>query len=633
MNALPEIATGIELENRFRAAPSEKERLSCGEDLLRCYTYTQPDKALVLLEQLTEGSSHRHSAFLWKTRGLLASQRNDLAQAFYAFKEALQAAETEGSPEMMAEVLLDHIALDLNRSALPDAELHLDMAGRAFRQQPRSRLSFRMLVRQGFMELHDHRESAALTSFLQAERLLPAMHGQWTWEDLDHLALLHGGMGEVYAASGERELARQSFQKALGISRRYGLVNRLVWHLLLAGNAALALERWDEAESLYREVAGCALAAGQEGARAGALANLGFILLRKDKMAEAAEALDAAERIYRQGEGDPKNLAVVETWKARLARQEGRKGEVMPHFIRATELAREVQDNRQLALICRDIAHYLASQDDHRNAFDYFQLYDELAERSREEVQQRRLMEIQVRYETEQKEQEARHLRSEAIELRLQAMRAQMNPHFLFNALNGIQSFIHSEEPDKASRFLAKFAGLVRKTLNMSNAELVTLEEEVSFIQDYLFINQKLRFDGRLEFEVSVDEDVEDDRLMVPPMMIQPFVENAIEHGFIKRDKGHVWIHIAPDGEDRICCTVRDDGIGREAAIALRAQEPQRESHQSLGIGITMERLEMLNQSGHPGHALVVNDLTDESGEPAGTLVRLFFPVRLKGLC
>lgn len=631
MNALPEISSGIELENRFRSASSEKERLSCGEELLRCYTYTQPDKALALLEQWTRGGGTRMTAFLWKTRGVLANQRNDLAEATYAFKEALQAAEEEESPEMLAEVLLDHIALDLNRSSVADAEFHLDMAARAFRQQPRSRLSFRMLVRQAFLELHGHREAAALTFFLQAERLLPALQGQWTWEDLDHLALLHGGMGEVYAASGERDLARQSFQKALAISRQYGLANRLAWHLLQAGNAALALERWDEAESLYREVVACAMK-GQEGARAGALANLGFLLLRKDDTEGAAAALDAAERTYREGQGDLRNLAVVETWKARLARQEGRKSDVMPHFIRATELAREVHDNRQLALICRDIAQYLASQDDHRNAFDYFQLYDELAERSREEVQQRRLMEIQVRYETEQKEQEARHLRSEAIELRLQAMRAQMNPHFLFNALNGIQSFIHSEEPDKASRFLAKFAGLVRKTLNMSNAELVTLEEEVAFIKDYLFINQKLRFDGRLEFEVTMDDDIEEDRLMVPPMMIQPFVENAIEHGFIKREKGHVWIHIAPDGEDRICCTVRDDGIGREAAIALRSLEPQRESHQSLGIGITMERLEMLNQSGHAGHALVVSDLTDERGEPAGTLVKLYFPVRLKGV-
>lgn len=602
-----------------------------GEELLRCYTYTHPEKALSLLEQLIQESGTRISAFLWKTRGLLASQRNDLPEAVYAFKEALQAAEAEGSAETLAEVLLDHIALDLNRASLSDAEIHLDLAGRAYRQQPRSRLSFRLLVRQGFIELHDHRESVALTSFLQAERLLPALQGQWTWEDLDHLSLLHGGMGEVYASSGERELARQSFQKALAISRRYGLVNRLAWHLLQAGNAALAMEKWEEAESLYREVVSKA-SKGQEGARAGALANLGFILLRKGDTAEAASALEAAENIYQADEGDPKNLAVVETWKARLARQEGRKSDVMPHFIRATELARQVHDNRQLSLICRDIAHYLASQDDHRNAFDYFQLYDELAERSREEVQQRRLMEIQVRYETEKKEQEARHLRSEAMELRLQAMRAQMNPHFLFNALNGIQSFIHSEEPDKASRFLAKFAGLVRKTLNMSNAELVTLEEEVAFIRDYLFINQKLRFEGRLEFEVTVDDEVEEDRLMVPPMMIQPFVENAIEHGFIKRDKGHVWIHISPDGEDRICCTVRDDGIGREAAIALRSMEPQRESHQSLGIGITMERLEMLNQSGHPGHEMAVNDLTDEHGLPAGTLIKLFFPVRLKGV-
>lgn len=632
MENLPEVIAGIELEKRLRSATSDKERFSCEMELLRCYTYTRPEEARHLLQRLFLESGLHVSAFLWKTRGILANQRNDIPEAVYAFKEALQAARAEDAPEMITEVLLDHVALDLNLSSVSEAERHLEQAARSFRLQPRSRLSFRMLIRQAFLALHTHQEAAALTHFLQAERLLPALQGQWSWDDLDHLALLHSGMGEVYAAGGERELARQSFQKALVLAKDYGLVNRAAWQWLQAGNASMALERWDEAESMFRETVSRALP-GQEAARAGALANLGFILLSQERAGEAASALEEAERIYSDGEPDRRNLAVVETWKARLARLQGRKSEVMPHFIRATELAREVHDNRQLAIICRDIAQYLASQEDYRNAFDYFQLYDELAERSREEVQQKRLMEIQVRYETEKKEQEAQHLRSEAIELRLQAMRAQMNPHFLFNALNGIQSFIHSEEPDKASRFLAKFAGLVRKTLNMSNSELVTLEEEVAFIRDYLFINQKLRFDGRLEFEVTVDDEIEEDHLMIPPMMIQPFVENAIEHGFIKRDKGHVWIHITPDGEERICCTVRDDGIGREAAIAFRSMEPQRESHQSLGIGITMERLEMLNQSGHPGHALVVDDLTDDHGAPAGTLVRLFFPVRTKSAC
>ena len=320
------------------------------------------------------------------------------------------------------------------------------------------------------------------------------------------------------------------------------------------------------------------------------------------------------------------------TWRARLARLTGQADQVMSQFVLASEYAREIHDNAQLSLICKEIARHFADQKDFKNAYEYLLLHDEIGEKAREELQQTNLMELQVKYETEQKEQEAETLRGQAVELRLKAMRAQMNPHFLFNALNGIQNFIHQEDGDKASRYLAKFAGLVRQSLNLSNTELITLEDEVAFIQDYLFINQKLRFDGRLHFEVRVDDEIDEDRVMIPPMMVQPFVENAIEHGFTKRQSGTIVITFDLLDNDVIRCAIQDDGIGREEAIRIQAVNPMRSQHQSLGIGITRERLDLLNRSGFNGHRLEIIDLKDDQGHALGTRVELYFPSRRKGI-
>ncbi|MBP6183330.1 MAG: histidine kinase [Saprospiraceae bacterium] len=629
MEALPEVALEPVLEGKFLSAKSSADKDRWAEELLLCYSYTNPEKATALLQTLHTTSDKSLQVIVWRTKGVLANQLSKYAEANYAFKEAYHLAESSTIPELQTDILLDWSALDMNKGNLNDAENHIEQARQLYRLRPRTSQYFHLLIRQAYLALYQNQLPQSLSDFMQAERLMSALREKWSWNDIDYISLLYSGLGELYHAAGERVLAREAFQNVIRICRHYGLVARLAWHHLNLGNANLALDKWDEAIDSYNQ-AHQVNYPGQEKAKAGAWANLGFIFLQQQKAREANHALNQAENFYQKEPIDSPNLAVIYNWKARLAQMEGNKQAIMAHFIRASEYARAVQDNQQLSLICRDIAQYFAEQEDYQNAYDYQLLHDELGEKAREENQQRRLMEIQVKYETEQVEQEAAELRAQTIELRLQAMRAQMNPHFLFNALNGIQNFIHSEDPDKASRYLAKFAGLVRKSLNLSNTELITLEDEVAFIQDYLFINQKLRFEDRLEFTVHVDEDLDEDRLVIPPMMIQPFVENAIEHGFIKRKKGKVEISIYPVGEELVCCTVKDDGIGREAAIAFRADEPQRENHQSLGIGITKERLELLNRSGFPGHRLEVVDLYDNQHIPCGTKVELYFPVRRK---
>lgn len=629
---LPEVFPGVDLEDRFKTASSLSDKQVWGERWLAYLTYTNPEKALGFARQHTAEEGHPLAFQCWKTRGVVSNLYQLQSEAIYAFKEALKLAEAGGAQDRQADILLDWCAISMNQGDLVEADRFIDQASRLIRVYPRPRQSFHLQIRKAFSLLRLGQLHQAFPLFRQAERMQPALQGQWQWDDLDYLTLLHSGLGEWYTSSGERILAQQSYARVIQICESFQLKTRLVWHYLNAGIASMALEQWDEARQLFLKGVQVENVQGQEEAVAGAWANLGFIYLQLEEAQLAEQALDQASQLYTEAGSDKKNLAVIATWRARLARLNKDQEKVMLHFIQASEYARSIQDSSQLAMICKEIAQYYADLGEYKNAFEYLLLHDEIGEKAREEQQQRNLMELQVKYESEQKEQEAEALRAQAVELRLKAMRAQMNPHFLFNALNGIQHFINREDGDKASRYLAKFAGLVRQSLNLSNTELITLEDEVTFIQDYLFVNQKLRFDGRLHFTVQVDEEIDEDRVMIPPMMVQPFVENAIEHGFIKRQSGTISITFDLLTDDVIRCSIQDDGIGREEAIRLQAKNPMRDQHKSLGIGITRERLELLNRGGNAGHRLEIVDLQDTQGHAIGTRVELYFPSRRKSV-
>jgi tetratricopeptide (TPR) repeat protein len=622
---LPKVIQVGDLENLYRNASVGKEKTKLGFTLLRSCLYTQPQRAQELIDVLENGATDDEQIEILRSKGVLANFRGDYLKA----SEFFNGVKALCAKPMPFNIYLDMAGLAMNQGHWPLADKLIEEVT-AHYPKLKNNQRFQLTIRSGFLYFHKNQWSQALSQFMQAERLLPTLNQPHSWEELDFITLLFSGMGELYLVSGERELARLAFKKALHLAEHYQLSHRLGWLYFSAGNAALALERLDEAEDYFRRAEFNALSS-QRAVKAGSLANLGYLLIKKNIFDKAGNYLDRAEALYLEPPVDKKNLANIFTWRARIESARNARKTVMQHYIQASEYARDIQDNRLLATICKDIAQYFSTQKDYKNAFDYLMLYDELAEKAREEHQQQRLMELQVEYETEQVEKEAENLRAQALDLQLQAMRAQMNPHFLFNALNGIQSFIHSENSDMASRYLAKFAGLVRQALTLSNSDLISLEEEVSFIKDYLFINQKLRFEGKLEYQVIIDEEIDEDRIVVPPMMIQPFVENAIEHGFLRRKKGLVEIIITENEEDGIiCCTIKDNGIGRKAAIDIRAEDPTRKEHTSMGMQITTDRLELLNRSGFPGHRVVITDMEDLDGAPLGTKVDLYFPVRRK---
>lgn len=208
-------------------------------------------------------------------------------------------------------------------------------------------------------------------------------------------------------------------------------------------------------------------------------------------------------------------------------------------------------------------------------------------------------------------------------DLEQKALRLQMNPHFIFNTLNSIQSYMISNESEKAVDFLAKFARLMRQVLANSRESFIPVKEEITALEYYLEIEQ-LRFEDKFKYEIIIDSAIDDDFTGIPPMVIQPYVENAIIHGLLyKEGKGRVTISLELR-PDYIFCVVEDNGVGRTKAFEM-ARESGLE-RKSSGMIITRQRLEILNRNEGDELKVVVVDKTDNEGLPSGTRVEIKMP-------
>jgi len=216
-------------------------------------------------------------------------------------------------------------------------------------------------------------------------------------------------------------------------------------------------------------------------------------------------------------------------------------------------------------------------------------------------------------------------IENEIIDIRQKALRLQMNPHFIFNSLNSIQSFMLSNHTEKAIHYLSKFSRLMRSILVNSNESFVPLNSELSAIRHYMDI-EKLRFDNAFDYEIILDEEVDDSFIEIPPMIIQPYIENAIIHGLVKKaNPGMIYIRIKME-EQALFWEIEDDGIGHEASLKL--QEQYGVPRRSRGMTITGQRLQMLNKAGESLYGTKITDLKDESGKACGTLISIRMPFR-----
>ncbi|MGZ8537683.1 MAG: sensor histidine kinase, partial [Flavisolibacter sp.] len=336
--------------------------------------------------------------------------------------------------------------------------------------------------------------------------------------------------------------------------------------------------------------------------------------------------------------------------------------------------------------IYEDLSHLYAKQKDFAKAYEYHQLFSTLKDNVLDETTTQQLNELETRYETGEKdkqivllekewqvqEKEAQRqatlkkafigglllisllaillvyifrqrfknqkllsLKNNEIrdadfkrhmsELEMKALRAQINPHFLFNCMNSINRMILQGETERASAYLTKFSKLVRLILENAETPTVSLENELALLESYIQL-EELRFKGKISYNISVDKSIEPESTYLPSMVLQPFVENAIWHGLMHKEgneKGKISIAVIEEN-GRLLCTIEDNGVGRERAQQLLEKSVLK--GRSMGMKITEDRLKLLN-NGSAEPIIWITDLKDTMDHPTGTRIEINIPI------
>jgi len=221
-----------------------------------------------------------------------------------------------------------------------------------------------------------------------------------------------------------------------------------------------------------------------------------------------------------------------------------------------------------------------------------------------------------------QKNLEVQQLENEKkqAELEMQALRAQMNPHFIFNCLSSINRFILKNESKIASNYLTRFSRLIRMVLMNSQKSLIALDDELQMLEIYLEM-ERLRFKNSFDYAITFLNAIDSDNVFIPPLLLQPFCENAIWHGLMhKEGPGRLDIELSIEN-NILNCIITDNGVGREKAEEMNSKTAEKEK--SMGLKITTERLALLNKEKGIYTSYDMEDLKDENGNATGTKVIL----------
>ncbi|WP_306640979.1 ligand-binding sensor domain-containing protein [Sanyastnella coralliicola] len=226
----------------------------------------------------------------------------------------------------------------------------------------------------------------------------------------------------------------------------------------------------------------------------------------------------------------------------------------------------------------------------------------------------------------EKMEKEKLEYKSKMLSLEQQTLNSSMNRHFIFNALNSIQYYINRQDRLAANKYLSSFAKLIRKNLDSSQVNFTSLREEIERLELYLGL-EHMRFKDKFEFEIHVDDEVDQESIKVPSMLLQPFLENSIWHGILPKEEcGYIEVDIYMKGTDEVAFVITDDGIGIDTSRAAKADRG--DDHISQGMNITTGRIELLRKMTRKDVKLIgPYELKNKGKETSGTRVELILPV------
>lgn len=397
------------------------------------------------------------------------------------------------------------------------------------------------------------------------------------------------------------------------------------------------------------------------------ISNLGDIYIGKKEYPKALELLNEALVLFEEI-SDKKYIAEINNVLGNVYDSIHQPEKAKVYFLRQLELAQSINSKLNIQNAYEGLSRVSMRKKDYAAAYEYIKLYKAIEDSIQSESVKKSIAELETKYNTQKKEKEIELLKAEQkirdtqnqkrnqlifgsiaimitlvvvfgllynrsqlqkknalerknFELERNALANQMNPHFIFNSLGSISGFVAENEKEKAIEYLGVFSKLIRYNLEQSREQLVSVDQEAKMLKVYLHL-QQLRFDHKFNYQVEVGEEV-NATVAIPPMFIQPFVENAILHGIVpKEGNGNVLVSFHLNDKKELVCIIADDGIGITESKKRKSIFDTKKK--SLAMTITQERKEILNTQNEEKIRINIHE---NDGEQSGTTVELVFPV------
>lgn len=444
-------------------------------------------------------------------------------------------------------------------------------------------------------------------------------------------AITISNIGKIYLAKGEDEKALESFNEA---EKQFGkfennrglaeLYNNFGNYHKKKNNFSGAVAYYNKALALFE----------QSGEKYGASASLGFLGDINALQGKNEEAIE----YFKKSSAHAAEIGVLEQVKesekglSDIYEKRGNAAEALEHYKKYTAAKDKIINSENIKNMVREEMNYeferkaeLQKAENEKRQV----LFDEQAKRHIQQMlftglSALLLFGIAFLIYSRLQLKKRLTLQRDLAEYEQKALHLQMNPHFVFNCLGSISSFIVQNGTDQAIKYLSKFSKLMRLTLEYSKESLIPIDKEIEGLQNYLELEQ-LRFNKMFDFVITKDPAIEDD-MGIPPLLLQPFVENAIIHGIVPK-KVHGSINIDFKlVNDKLVCTVTDDGIGIHRSKKLK--ENTITVHKSMAMEITRKRLEVIQAFTSKTSQVEIKELTNAMGEPSGTRIILNLPVQ-----
>lgn len=616
---------------------------------LTCYGQNKQDSLRLLLQSHIL-SNYQKAEILQRIGSSYFRENTD--SLFYYHHKAYQIGIELGEPKIYAFSAQMLGSYYRRKEDFDSAAYFNQIAEAQFRVARDSANLGKILIQQGNLLRATNQIEEAMSSFIEASKIFEGINNlKFQGYSISSIAMIKLGLKQYNEALEQYQEAYQILKKNNDIYGQSVVLNSI-------GTIYHTLDQHNEALLYYRQVLPLKVSLNDRNGLISLYNNIGAIYLEKKKYDSALIYLDKSGELMRQLNKKKGFITAIHNY-AIIYRNTGKYQKSMEYLDSAKAM---IEENGNLKLLESNYRHRCkldSAMGNYKEAFANLKMHIKLRDSLSGNEIQTSIKEIETKYETEKKDlkivalsqqnkidelrireqnfmiggailvimllvaggyfynqQKKLTLQNLIGEMEQKLLRAQMNPHFIFNALSSIQKYVLQQKPQQAAVYLAKFAKLMRQILEHSRLEFVLLEDEIDTLKNYMDI-QKMRFGDHFEYEINIASDIDPLETHIPPMFAQPFIENSLEHGINEKNEGRITINFHKNN-NTIEVEIEDNGKGLGDMSKSR-------QHRSLATQITRERLMIIGKRIRNQLELVIeNKLINQ--EVKGTIVRLSIP-------